>query len=350
MKGIVGKTIGIIDNSFHIIACSELEKIGTKISNAPKELFNKESCFTNEGRTYAHFDDNFVMRCAVFVEGVDLDSKRCANLAVVALNSIRKCQDEKYDCESFIKNLLLDNILPSKIDSKAIELGLISEIPRVCILIRLSQKISGEVYNFVRSLFPNKLKDFVIMLSGSDIVLVKEISKIIGKKDLEKLAKSIVDTLTNEFCVDCLVGIGSSVKSGVRGLTRSFKEAKISLEIGKVFYTEKTVMSYDNLGIARLIYQLPTTSCEVFLYEIFKSSSISFLDDEILFTIQRFFENNLNVSETSRKLFIHRNTLVYRLEKIKKITGLDIRELEDAVVFKVALMVKKYLSRNPVKY
>ena len=145
------------------------------------------------------------------------------------------------------------------------------------------------------------------------------------------------------------MGIGTTV-TGVKDLARSFKEAQVALEVGKVFDTERPIISYDNLGIARLIYQLPTTLCDMFLKEVFKRGSIESLDHETLFTIQRFFENNLNVSETSRKLFVHRNTLVYRLEKIKKITGLDLREFEDAIVFKVALMVKKYLSSNPVKF
>ena len=133
-------------------------------------------------------------------------------------------------------------------------------------------------------------------------------------------------------------------------MAKSFKESQVALEVGKVFDTEKAIVSYDNLGIARLIYQLPTTLCEMFLREVFKKGSIESLDHETLFTIQRFFENNLNVSETSRKLFVHRNTLVYRLEKIKKLTGLDLREFDHAIVFKVALMVKKYLTSNPVKY
>ena len=151
------------------------------------------------------------------------------------------------------------------------------------------------------------------------------------------------------FHMSAVGGIGTAVV-GVKDLARSFKEAQIALEVGKVFDTEKSIVSYDNLGIARLIYQLPTTLCDMFLREVFKRGSIESLDQETLFTIQRFFENNLNVSETSRKLFVHRNTLVYRLEKIKKITGLDLREFEDAIVFKVALMVKKYLSSNPVKF
>lgn len=158
-----------------------------------------------------------------------------------------------------------------------------------------------------------------------------------------------MDTLSSEFYTRATVGIGTPV-TGIKDLARSFKEAQVALEVGKVFDTDEAIVSYDNLGIARLIYQLPTTLCETFLKEVFKQGSIDSLDQETLFTIHRFFENNLNVSETSRKLFVHRNTLVYRLEKIKKLTGLDLREFDHAIVFKIALMVKKYLTSNPVKF
>jgi len=201
----------------------------------------------------------------------------------------------------------------------------------------------------IQNLFPDKQKDFVFNISETDIVLIKETKVGIESKDLEKLARSIVDTLSSEFYTKAIVGIGTGVM-GIKELARSFKEAQIALEVGKVFDTEETIVSYDNLGIARLIYQLPTTLCESFLKEIFKTGSIDSLDHETLFTIHKFFENNLNVSETSRKLFVHRNTLVYRLEKIKKLTGLDLREFDHAIVFKIALMVKKYLTSNPMKF
>ena len=173
-------------------------------------------------------------------------------------------------------------------------------------------------YDVIQNLFPDKNKDFVFNITESDIVLVKEIKPSTDVKDLEKLAKSISDTLSTEFFTRVNVGIGTPIV-GVKDLARSFKEAQIALEVGKVFDTDKTIVSYDNLGIARLIYHLPTTLCETFLKEVFKKGSIESLDHETLFTIQRFFENNLNVSETSRKLFVHRNTLVYRLTKLKSL-------------------------------
>ena len=232
---------------------------------------------------------------------------------------------------------------------KSRELRFNSEATRVVLLIRITDHNDAAVFDAVQNLFPDKNKDFVININEHDIAIVKEVRSNIETKDLEKLARSISDSLSTELYTHVLVGIGTTIE-GIKDLARSFKEAQIALEVGKVFDTEKTIVSYENLGIARLIYQLPTTLCDMFLREVFKRGSIESLDHETLFTIQRFFENNLNVSETSRKLFVHRNTLVYRLEKIKKLTGLDLREFDDAIVFKVALMVKKYLDARPVKY
>jgi len=201
----------------------------------------------------------------------------------------------------------------------------------------------------VQNLFPDKNKDYVISVSEQDIVLIKEIRPGMDVRDIEKIADSLVDTLNTEFFAKVSVGVGTAV-SNIKDLARSYKEAQIALEVGKVFDTEKVVISYENLGIGRLIYQLPTTLCEMFLQEVFKNGSLESLDRETLMTIQSFFENNLNVSETSRKLFVHRNTLVYRLEKIRKLTGLDLREFDHAITFKVALMVKRYLTAKPVKF
>ena len=170
-----------------------------------------------------------------------------------------------------------------------------------------------------------------------------------GVEALEAEADALYKEITANYSVKVLIGI-SSVAENLKDLARAYKEARIALEVGKVFDIEKAVMAYENLGIGRLVYQLPTTLCEIFLQEVFKKGSLESLDRETLMTVQSFFENNLNVSETSRKLFVHRNTLVYRLEKIRKLTGLDLREFEHAVTFKVALMVKKYLTSKPTKF
>ena len=209
-------------------------------------------------------------------------------------------------------------------------------------LIRQVEKAEIAAVDVLTSLFPDRQKDFVININETDIVLVKEVKPTADVKELTKIAKSIEDTLSTELMLRVIVGIGA-VAGQLKDIARAFKEAQVAIEVGHVFDTEKTIISFENLGIGRLIYQLPTTLCEMFLTEVFCRGSIDSLDHETLFTIQKFFENNLNVSETSRKLFVHRNTLVYRLEKIKKLTGLDLREFDHAIVFKVALMVKRYL-------
>lgn len=349
MRDAIDRTIGVIDETSVIIACSELGRIGEVNESVTADSLMTAGTFVVNGYTYRSFGNRPRPEYAVFVAGNDDTAQKYAMLLAISLGSIKQYYDEKYDRGNFIKNVILDNILPGDIYLKARELRFNSDVSRVCMLIKIVSKSDISAYDVIQNLFPDKNKDFVININESDIALVKEIRTGIESKDLEKLAGSIVDTLSSEFYTHCVVGIGTTV-SGIKDLARSFKEAQVALEVGKVFDTERTIVSYDNLGIARLVYQLPTTLCDMFLKEVFKRGSIESLDQETLFTIQRFFENNLNVSETSRKLFVHRNTLVYRLEKIKKLTGLDLREFEDAIVFKVALMVKKYLSANPVKY
>ncbi|MCI6825452.1 MAG: helix-turn-helix domain-containing protein [Ruminococcus bromii] len=349
MKDAIDRTIGVIDETSVVIACSELGKIGEVNENINSETLSLTAPFVINGYTYKSFGSSAKYDYAVFVQGTDEYAQKYVQLLSVSFTSIKQYYDEKYDRSNFIKNVILDNILPGDIYLKARELHFNSEVSRVCLLIKIVAKTDVSAYDIIQNLFPDKSKDFVININEEEIALVKEVKADTDGRDLEKLASSIADTLSSEFYTHCVVGIGTTV-TGIKDLARSFKEAQSALEVAKVFDTERTIVSYDNLGIARLIYQLPTTLCKMFLKEVFKRGSIESLDQETLFTIQRFFENNLNVSETSRKLFVHRNTLVYRLEKIKKLTGLDLREFEDAIVFKVALMVKKYLNASPTKY
>lgn len=349
MRDTIDATIGIVDDTATIIACSDLTKIGTTNEFVSLDLSDVHDIFIRDGYTYKPFGSHTKPEYAVFVEGTDESASKYANILAIALYNIKQYYDEKYDRNNFIKNVVLDNVLPGDIVIKARELHFNAEVSRVVLLIRIISANEVSAYDVIQNLFPDKNKDFVFTISESDIVLVKEIKGSVEVKDLEKLARSIADTLSSEFYTRVNVGIGTIVNN-IKELSRSFKEAQMAIEVGKVFDTNESIMSYDNLGIARLIYNLPTTPCETFLKEVFKRGSIESLDHETLFTIQKFFENNLNVSETSRKLFVHRNTLVYRLEKIKKLTGLDLREFDHAIIFKIALMVKRYLSANPAKF
>lgn len=349
MHDIINCEIGVIDCDALVIACSDSSRIGYTNEFISLDLNETYDYFIRDGYTYMPFGPKPKNEYYAFVEGTDETAYKYVSLLSVALSNLQQFYDEKYDRNNFVKNVVLDNILPGDIQLKARELHFNSSVTRVVFLIRIVASNDVSAFDVIQNLFPDKSKDFVFTISETDIVLIKEVRPNIESGDLEKLAFSIADTLLSEFYTRVNIGVGTVVDN-VRNLAVSFREAQIALEVGKVFDTDKSIISYENLGIARLIYHLPTNLCETFLKEVFKKGSIESLDQETLFTIQKFFENNLNVSETSRKLFVHRNTLVYRLEKIKKLTGLDLREFDHAIIFKIALMVKKYLSSNPVKF
>ena len=349
MREAVDRELGIIDDKGVVIACSQLSKIGTSHNEILDEISYTYDVLVSDGYTYRPIGSHARIDYIVFVEGDDDIAKSISALLSVSFSNIKTLYDEKYDKVNFIKNIILDNILPGDIYIKSKELRFDSEVNRVVILVRFQSAADVIPYDLIQNMFPDKARDYVISVGENDIVLVKELKSANDPKGIEKIAKGIVDTLQSEFYLKTTVGIGSVVTS-VKELARSYKDAQVALEVGKVFDTEKTVINYENLGIGRLIYQLPTTLCEMFLQEVFKRGSLESLDRETLQTIHAFFDNNLNVSETSRKLFVHRNTLVYRLEKIKKLTGLDLREFDHAITFKVALMVKKYLVSKPSIY
>ncbi|MPM15865.1 hypothetical protein SDC9_62239 [bioreactor metagenome] len=284
---------------------------------------------------------------AAFAFGDNDISKTVCALATVALNSAKSYYEEKHDRGSFIKDIITDNIMLGDIYMRAKELRVVSDVARGVFVIRSIKKTESVPTDSIQTLYPDRQNDFVLSVGEGNVVLICQLPEGAGIRELNKIATSIEEALRSNGESTVVVGIGT-VATHLRDLAKSYKEAQIAIEVGKVFDTEKYVINYENLGIGRLIYQLPTTLCEMFLQEVFKKNPIDALDKETLFTIHKFFENNLNVSETARKLFVHRNTLVYRLEKIKKLTGLDLREFDDAITFKVALMVKKYLTSRGI--
>lgn len=345
LKDISDRTFGVMDTEGSVISCTDVSLLGErwtdaalKVSGAGDEVvtFAQKSFKAAMGSTNC-------MEYAVFCTGDDEIAKSFCTMAYIALNDAKTFYEDKHDRGTFVKNIIMDNILPGDIYIRAKELHFATDAPRAVFLIRQLGHGDVATVDILSGMFPDKMQDFVLSINETDVAVVKQITAGTTGADLEKLAVSMEETLKNELRIKTVTGIGT-VAEHLRELADSYKEAQTAIEVGKVFDTEKSIMHYENLGIGRLIYQLPTTLCEIFLSEVFKKNSIDSLDQETLFTINKFFENNLNVSETSRKLFVHRNTLVYRLEKIKKLTGLDLRQFDHAIVFKVALMVRKYLA------
>ncbi|MBQ8850330.1 MAG: helix-turn-helix domain-containing protein [Clostridia bacterium] len=349
MKDAFDRVIGVLDENGVVIYCSDLGKMGEIRQGVREELSFSTEFMAADGYTYRYMGAGQKSEYIVFIEGEDKMAEKMSKLLAVSLGNIKSLYDEKYDKGSFIKNIILDNILPSDIYIKSKELHFNTEELRVVFLIKFFGKTDMMPFEMLQNMFPDKSKDYVISVGEHDIVLVKELKPGTDMKEIENMAINIADTLSTEFYTKVVIGI-STIVENIKDLAKAYQEAQVALEVGKVFETEKNIISYENLGIGRLIYQLPTTLCEMFLQEVFKKGSLESLDRETLMTIQCFFENNLNVSETSRKLFVHRNTLVYRLEKIRNLTGLDLREFNHAITFKVALMVRKYLDSKPAKF
>ncbi len=350
MKESTDRVIGVIDEDGSVIACNDLPLIGENWSSVVETVNGvRDGVVVTEGKTFkalgawsSQFD------YAVFVRGEDEQARLICSMAAVALNGAKAYYEEKHDKATFVKNIISDNIMLGDIYIRAKELHFATEAPRAVFLIRQVEQTDLAMIDALQSLFPDRQSDFVVSVNETDIVLIKQVQEEVTGRELIQLAQQISEMMEDDLKVRVVIGIGTVV-THIRDLARAYKEAQMAINVGKVFNTENSIVNYDNLGIGRLIYQLPTTLCEMFLQEVFKKNPIDALDQETLFTINKFFENNLNVSETARKLFVHRNTLVYRLEKIKKLTGLDLREFDDAITFKVALMVKQYLRSRGIK-
>ena len=272
-----------------------------------------------------------------------------AKIEVSQLEALILAYKEKYDRNNFFQNLILDNLLLVDIYNRAKKLHLEVEAKRVVYLVETKVESEGIVKEILRSLFSQQTGDFVTSVDEKNIVLIKSLRKEDTEEEIQQTAKTIVDMLNAEAMLTVKVSYGTVVNE-LKDVSKSYKEARMALDVGKIFYIEKNVIGYEKLGIGRLIYQLPVSLCRMFMNEIFGNNLPDKLDEETQITIHKFFENSLNVSETARQLYIHRNTLVYRIEKLEKETGLDIRNFDDALTFKIALMVVSYLqyldSRN----
>ena len=350
LKDLTDRAFGVVDTDGCVISCTDMSLLGKRWTDAALKVANSsEGVVTFGQKTFkAIVNSSNYFEYAVFCTGDDEAARAYCTMAYVALNNAKVYYEEKHDRGTFVKNIIMDNILPGDIYIRAKELHFATDVPRAVFLVRQLGNNDVATVDVLSGMFPDKLQDFVLSINESDVVIIKQITSATTAEDLEKLARTVEDTLKNELFIKSVIGIGT-VAEHLRSLADSYKEAQTAIDVGKVFDTEKSIINYENLGIGRLIYQLPTTLCEIFLSEVFKKNSIDSLDQETLFTINKFFENNLNVSETSRKLFVHRNTLVYRLEKIKKLTGLDLRQFDHAIVFKVALMVRQYLSSRDIR-
>lgn len=287
--------------------------------------------------------DEHQLEYVMLAKGGSDDVYMVGKIAAFQVQNLLVAYKERFDKDNFVKNLLLDNLLLVDIYNRAKKLHIEVSAKRVVYVIETKNEKDINALETVRSLFTGRVKDFITAVDEKNIIVVREVKPGETQDDLEKTAQVMVDMLNTEAMSQVHVAYGTVVNE-LKEVSRSYKEAKMALDVGKTFFSNKNVVAYSKLGIGRLIYQLPIPLCRMFIKEIFDGKSPDEFDDETLTTINKFFENSLNVSETSRQLYIHRNTLVYRLDKLQKSTGLDLRVFEDAITFKIALMVVKYMN------
>ena len=350
MQEATSRAIGVASPDGVIVASSDLSLIGLGMGDIAS-LIEKSESFTviNNGNTFKALGQGSIEDYVVFVSGDDDLARTVCIMAAIAINEAGIYFEENHDKRAFVKNIISENIMPGDIYVRAKELNLIPDTARGVLVVRLNVSSVLPAIDIIQDLLPDKQSDYVISVDDTDIAVIKEMPQNSDTDYLMSLAKTLQDSIEAQLSQTATIGIGSPAYH-LRELADKYKQALTAIDIGRVFEIGGTIISYENLGISRLIYQLPTTLCEIFLSEVFKRNPIEALDAETILTIDTFFENSLNVSETSRKLYIHRNTLVYRLDKIKRITGLDLRELEHAIVFKVAQMVKLYLNSQEPKF
>ena len=342
LKGITKVDMRVLDTEGNILAetVADDEDYGQAVRSFVESP--ADSQVLQEYHFFKVYDEG-QLEYVILAKGDSEEVYTIGKIAVFQIQNLLVAYKERYDKDNFIKNLLLDNLLLVDIFNRAKKLHIEMNARRVVYIIETSKEKDNGALETVRSMFASGNHDFITAVDEKNIIIVKQIGETDDYNDLEKTAQVIVDMLNTEAMAKVHVAYGTIVND-IKEVSRSYKEAKMALDVGKIFYGDQNVMAYSNLGIGRLIYQLPMPLCKMFIKEIFGETTPDQFDEETLTTINKFFENNLNVSETSRQLYIHRNTLVYRLDKLQKSTGLDLRVFEDAITFRIALMVVKYMN------
>ena len=341
LKGITRVDLCIIDTEGKVLATTfpDADKyIGPAVAfvESPADSQVVQGC-----QFFKVFDEH-QLEYILLANGDSDDVYMIGKIASFQIQNLLVAYKERFDKDNFIKNLLLDNLLLVDIYNRAKKLHIDIEVRRVVFIVETNREKDGNELEKIRSLFGGKSKDFVTAVDEKNIIVVKELAENETYDDLRKTAEVILNLFRSE--ADGVHIAYGTVINELKEVSRSYKEARMALDVGKIFFEERNIIAYSQLGIGRLIYQLPIPLCKMFIKEIFDGKSPDDFDEEILSTINKFFENSLNVSETSRQLYIHRNTLVYRLDKLQKSTGLDLRVFEDAITFKIALMVVKYMK------
>ncbi len=281
----------------------------------------------------------------LFIMATDRDGEGAVTtlrLAAYQLQNMVAMDTDRSDKDNFFKNVILDNLLQIDIYERSRKFHIEDETPRLVYIINVEDDSDNKLADILRPIYGENAGGYIFKVDEQHIVYVKDLADSERDHGFAHTAEQILGVINEEGQEAC-ISYGN-VAEDLKALSRSYKEAGLAMEVGSIFYKDLKIMAYSKLGIGRLIYQLPLSLCHMFLQEVFGNKDPEELDDETLQTVDQFFKDSLNISEASRNLFIHRNTLVYRLDKLERTLGLNIRNFDDAMTLKLALMVETYMG------
>lgn len=341
-KMILSQAVGVMDTSGLIIASTDVELEGTVDSSARAVMMSEDVFAGTAGKTYMKLAVGDQTKYIIYIDGTEPEVRVYLELIAQWIKSAIKARGTASEKEVFTKNVLLENELPGDIPLKARSYKIDYTAPRLVMVVRISREDCADALEILRNLYSDSELASVLTMDEFTIIVIMNATSDDNDEFLETSGHAVLDCLNSES-ITAFIGVGSIV-SMFQFISKSYRDAMLALRVGKIFEKNKYITRYDKLGLGRIIYQLPPTLCRMFIDEVFPNDAYNTLDDDTLQTIDSFFANNLNGSETSRELFVHRNTLVYRLDKVQKNTGLNLRSFDDAVLFKMASMVRTYLE------
>jgi carbohydrate diacid regulator len=329
------------DNKIYVTTCDKKLPSESKLQEFRQST---ALCIGSTTRAFFKVIENGEILYLLIVWGNSESLSTIGELAVCQVRSLISAYAQKSDKNAFMQNLLLGKYSEIEAFNQAKKMHISTNAKRAVFLVETRQRKDSHALATIRNIFSARTKDFITAMDETGIIVIRELTSTENYETLENIAYMLVDMLNTEAMTSAWVSY-SNIAEDLNQLGNAYKEARTAMEVGKIFYAESNVFGYNRLGIGRLIYQLPLSICEMFIEEVFtEENPLSSIDEESLITIRTFFENNLNLSETSRQLYVHRNTLVYRFEKLQKKFGLDIRTFEDALTFKLAMMVSDYIT------
>lgn len=244
------------------------------------------------------------------------------------------------NCFDVYRRALRGELVGAELEALSNEHQLPRVLDRCVMAFHMVQTGQSRAYELLHDIIPMQDKDVLIDMDRHTAVLIKDMSDTETMEDLAQYAQALQETLMGETAHQMTVGIGRSCHS-IDELRESYAEAKRAIEVGRIFQPEDSVFVYSRLILERFLMELPQDISAAYHAMLFNRKTARLFNEEMLYTIDMFFKKDLNLSDTARQLYIHRNTLVYRLDKVQRLTGLDLRSFDDAVTFKILMELKK---------